>query len=94
MSQALKRTTTNRIHFASAGAIRRRPSPATATLVLPAHLAEALTELCTLTAYTMGFSYTEEMAAACQYIADRSGPAAKLGYLARAAERERLEIID
>jgi hypothetical protein len=91
MSQAIQSNNMKRIHFASAGATRRRPQ--TSTLVLPADLADALNEMCTLTSYTDGFSYTAEMQAVCQYIADRSGPAAKLGYLARGAERERLEII-
>jgi hypothetical protein len=89
MSQASKSTTTNRIQFASAGAVRRRPAPATATLVLPIDLADALAEMCTLTRYTDGFSYTDQMEAVCEYIADRSGPAAKLAYLARGSERER-----
>ncbi len=91
MSQATKSVSTNRIHFASVGATRRRPQ--TATLVLPADLADALAEMCTLTAYSGGFSFTDEMEAVCQYIANRSGPAAKLAYLARGSERERLEIL-
>jgi hypothetical protein len=62
MSQAVKSPTTNRIQFASAGAVRRRPAPATATLVLPAGLAAALEELCMLTAYHPdGFTYTAQM---------------------------------
>jgi hypothetical protein len=48
-------------------------NPATATLVLPAGLAAALEELCTLAAYHPdGFTYTPQMEAACQHIADKS----------------------
>ena len=95
MSQATKSTTTDRLHFASAGAVRRRPerlskgAPATATLVLPAGLADALNEMCTLSAYSDGFTLSEEMEAACQHIADRSSPAAIAACLARASIRER-----
>jgi hypothetical protein len=90
MSQATKSVTTNRIHFASAGAVRRRPAPATATLVLPAGLAAALEELCMLAAYHPdGFTYTPQMEAACQHIADKSSPAVIDACLARASVRER-----
>jgi len=93
MSQAVKSPTTNRIHFASAGAVRRRPAPATATLVLPAGLAAALEELCMLAAYHPdGFTYTPQMEAACQHIADKSSPAAIDACLARASIRERAYI--
>ena len=94
MSQATKSVTTNRIHFASAGAVRRRPATATATLVLPAGLAAALEELCMLAAYHPdGFTYTPQMEAACQHIADKSSPAVIAACLARADIRERAHII-
>jgi hypothetical protein len=48
--------------------------------------------MCTLSAYTMGFSYSPAMERVCKAIADKAGPAAKLGYLARASKREHLEI--
>jgi hypothetical protein len=83
MSQALKALTPNRHNFKSGH------RPQTATLVLPAALADALTEMCTLSAYTDGFTVSEEMEAVCRFIADRSGPAARLAYLVRGAERER-----
>jgi hypothetical protein len=90
MSQATKTAITNRLHFASAGAVPRRPAPATATLVLPAGLAAALEELCMLAAYHPdGFTYTPQMEAACQHIADKSSPAAVDACLARASIRER-----
>jgi hypothetical protein len=90
MSQAAKIATTNRLNFASAGAVRRRSAPATATLALPAGLAAALEELCMLAAYHPdGFTYTPQMEAACQHIADKSSPAAIDACLARANIRER-----
>jgi hypothetical protein len=90
MAQATKSVTTNRIHFASAGAVRRRPAPATATLVLPAGLAAALEELCMLSAYHPdGFTYTPQMEAACRHIAGKSSPDAIAACLARASVRER-----
>jgi hypothetical protein len=89
MSQATKSPTTNRISFSSAGAVRCRPAPATATLVLPADLADALAEMCTLAAYSDGFTYTREMMAVSKAIADRSSPAAIAACLGRADIRER-----
>jgi len=53
---------------------------------------EALEEMCTLSAYTMGFSCSPAMERVCKAIADKAGPAAKLAYLARASKREHLEI--
>ena len=86
MSQAVKSTTTNRIHFASAGAVRQP----TTTLALPADLAEALAEMCALAAYHPdGFTHTREMERACRYIADRSGPAAIASAIARENARDR-----
>src|SRR5260370_4578710 len=88
--------TSNRFTFPSAGAAGPPPSehlpknPATATLVLPAGLAAALEELCMLAAYhPEGFTYTPQMEAACQHIADKSSPAAIDACLARASIRER-----
>jgi hypothetical protein len=93
MSKAANIATTNRIHFASAGAVRRRPAPVITTLALPADLAEALAEMTALVAYhPEGFTYTREMERACRYIADRSGPAAIVACLARADIRERAYI--
>jgi hypothetical protein len=84
MSQALKALTPNRHNFKSAH------RPQTATLVLPAGLAAALEELCMLTAYHPdGFTYTPQMEAACQHIADKSSPAAIAACRARASHRER-----
>jgi len=89
MSQATKSPTTPRLHYASAGAVRQRPTPP-ANLRLPADMADAIAELCTLTTYAAdGFTYTDRMMAACKAIADRSGPAAIAACLARDAERER-----
>lgn len=88
MSQAAKSTTTTRLHFASAGATRRRAPEV--TLMLSADQAETLTELCTLAVYSDGFTYTPEMTAACKAIADRSGPAAIAACVALADIRERL----
>jgi len=48
--------------------------------------------MCTLSAYTMGFSYSPAMERVCKAIADKAGHAARLAYLARASKRERLEI--
>jgi hypothetical protein len=59
--------------------------------VSPAQI-EALEEMCTLSAYTMGFSYSAAHERVCKAIADKAGPAARLTYLARATKRERLEI--
>jgi hypothetical protein len=49
----------------------------------------ALEELCILTTYSDGFTYTPQMEAACQHIADTSSPAAIAACLARASIRER-----
>jgi len=77
MSKAKSRTTTN-------GAPRH--------LTLSPAQIEALEEMCTLSACTMGFSYTPAMERACEAVANKIGPAAKLAYLARASKREHLEI--
>ena len=67
-------------------------SPRRHPLVLSPAQIEALEEMCTLSAYTMGFSYSPAMERVCKAIADKAGPAAKLAYLARASKREHLEI--
>jgi hypothetical protein len=83
MSQALQALTPNRNHFKSSH------RPQTATLVLPADLADALNEMCTLSAYTDDFTLSDDMNVACRYIADRSGSAAIAACLALANTRER-----
>jgi hypothetical protein len=50
--------------------------------------AETLAELCTLTAYSDGFTFTEPMMAICKVIANRSTPAARRVCLVEAAARE------
>jgi hypothetical protein len=82
MSQAVRRTTLNLPRFTPTC----RPP---VTLALSADLADALTELCTLAAYSDGFTYTDDMAAVTKHIADRSSPAAIAACLARASARER-----
>jgi hypothetical protein len=77
MSRTKSRTTTNRV-------------PRHLTLS-PAQI-EALEEMCTLSAYTMGFSYSPAMERVCKAIADKAGPAARLACLARGSKRDRLEI--
>jgi hypothetical protein len=87
MSQATRRTTNLNLQsdFAAIRSGRR-----TSTLVLPTGLAAALEELCMLAAYHPdGFTYTPQMEAACQHIADKSSPAAIDACLARASIRER-----
>jgi hypothetical protein len=89
MAKAKTRTTTNRTP-------RHRLLPGwraceTLTFLSPAQI-EALEEMCTLSAYSMGFTYSPAMARVCKAIADAAGPADKRAYLARAAERERIEI--
>ena len=89
MPQATKSVTTNRLHFASAGAVRRR-QPQPVNPVLSVDQMETLWELCALAAYhPSGFSYTDEMASVTRFIADKSGPAAIAACLARADIRER-----
>jgi hypothetical protein len=58
----------------------------------PAQIA-ALEEMCTLSAYTTGFTFSPAMERVCKTIADKPGPAAKLAYLAHASEREPIELI-
>jgi hypothetical protein len=53
---------------------------------------EALEEMCTLSAYSMGFTYSPAMNRVCKAIADRAGPAARADYFARASKRERVEL--
>jgi hypothetical protein len=53
---------------------------------------EALEELCTLSTYSMGFTYSPAMARVCKAIADKAGPAARADYFARASKRERVEL--
>jgi hypothetical protein len=53
---------------------------------------EALEELCTLSAYSMGFTYSPAMDRVCKAIADKAGPAARADYFARASKRERVEL--
>jgi hypothetical protein len=53
---------------------------------------EALEELCTLSAYSMGFTYSPAMDRVCKAIADNIGPAARADYFARASKRERVEL--
>jgi hypothetical protein len=77
MSKAKSRTTPNR-------------APRHLTLS-PAQI-DALEEMCTLSAYTMGFSYSPAMDRVCKAIADKAGPAARAGYFARANKREPIEI--
>jgi len=95
MAQAVKSPTTNRIHFASAGAVRRRrgefnPRRREFNLALSVEHMDALWELCALAAYhPFGFSYTDEMSEVTKAIADRSSPAAIAACLARADIRER-----
>jgi hypothetical protein len=84
MPQAIKRNTTNLVNFT--------PRPLT-TLTLTASEADALIEMVTLVRYTDGFTYTREMERTCQAIADRNGTAARRAVLARANERERIEVI-
>jgi hypothetical protein len=92
MSQALKRTTTNRLHFASTGAVRQRQAQP-ATLTLSIDQMETLWELCALAAYHQsGFTYTDEMEAVTKFIADKSSPAAIAACLARADIRERAAV--
>ena len=67
-------------------------SPRRHPLTLSPAQIEALEEMCTLSAYTMGFSYSPAMERVCKAIADKAGPVAKLAYLARASKREHLEI--
>jgi hypothetical protein len=89
MAQAVKSPTTNRLHFASAGAVRQRQAQPV-NLALSADQMKTLWELCALAAYhPSGFSYTEEMEAVTRFIADKSGPAAIATCLARADIRER-----
>ena len=71
---------------------RTTPNRAPRHLTLSPAQIEALEEMCTLSAYTMGFSYSPAMERVCKAIADKAGPAAKLAYLARASKREHLEI--
>jgi hypothetical protein len=56
---------------------------------LTADQAEVLWEICTLSAYSDGFTHTEEMAAVCREIADTAGRPAIAMCLARADIRER-----
>jgi hypothetical protein len=70
---------------------KTKKSPRRALTLSPAQI-EALEEMCTLSAYTMGFSYSPAMERVCKAIADKAGPAARAGYFARASKRERLEI--
>jgi hypothetical protein len=81
MSQATKRNTANIVNFKSA--------PRHTNVVVPAHLADELAEMCTLVTYSDGFTFSEEMSAICKAIADRASPAARRACVARAAERER-----
>jgi hypothetical protein len=53
---------------------------------------EALEEMCTLSAYSMGFTYSPAMDRLCKAIADKAGPAARADYFARASKRERVEL--
>ena len=61
------------------------------TFLSPADI-EALEELCTLSAHTMGFSYSPAMERVVKRIADQVGPADRDSYFARASKRERIEI--
>jgi hypothetical protein len=84
MSQVIRRNTTNLVNFTP-----RRLT----TLTLTASEADALIEMATLVRYTGGFTYTREMERACQTIADCYGTAARRAVLARANQRERIEIL-
>jgi hypothetical protein len=83
MAKARKSHSTNVVNF------KRTP----VTLTLSADQAEALREMCTLSAYhPSGFTVTEEMEAVTKLIADRSGAPAIAMCLARADIRERTYI--
>ena len=84
----------------NASKAKKSPAPRLSPLVLTADQAKVLWEICALSAYhPSGFTYTEEMTAVCEFIADRSGPlvgefprAAIAMCLARADIRERAYI--
>jgi len=71
----------------------RTTKPAPRHLTLSPAQIEALEEMCTLIAYTTGFSYPPAMERVCKAIADKAGEGAKLAYLARASKREHLELM-
>jgi hypothetical protein len=53
----------------------------------PAQLA-ALEEMCVLTAFTDGFTWSPAMDRVCKLIADKAGHAAQQAYLAHASKRQ------
>jgi hypothetical protein len=62
-------------------------------LLLTGPQARTLWELCTLATYSDGFTYTPEMEALCEFIADSAGSATDRCFcLTRADERERAAI--
>ena len=87
MSQATNRATTNHSNHKTAAVL---PMP----LTLSGAQARALWEMCTLATYhPSGFTYTSEMEAVCELIADSAGSATDRAFcLTRADERERLVI--
>ena len=89
MSKATNRANTNHSDRKTATVI-----PMPQELVLTGAQAKTLWELCTLATYhPSGFTYTREMEAVCELIADSAGSATDRAFcLARADERERLVI--
>jgi len=69
--------------------VRVHEIPPTRTFTLSTEQADALAEMCTLTAYSGGYLLTPEMVRVSKFIADRfSSIAARRACLARAADEE------
>jgi hypothetical protein len=87
MSQTYQSRTPNHSDHKTAAVL---PMP----LTLSGAQARALWEMCTLATYhPSGFTYTSEMEAVCELIADSAGSATDRAFcLTRADERERLVI--
>jgi hypothetical protein len=71
---------------------RTTPNRSPRHLTLSQAQIEALEEMCVLSAYSMGFTYSPAMDRLCKAIADKAGPAARADYFARASKRERVEL--
>jgi hypothetical protein len=88
MSKATNRANTNHSDRKTATVI-----PMPQELVLTGAQARTLWELSTLATYSDGFTYTPEMEALCEFIADSAGSATDRCFcLTRADERERAAI--
>ncbi len=86
MSQTYQSRTPNHSDCKTAAVL---PMP----LTLTGAQARTLWELCTLATYSDGFTYTREMEAVCELIADSAGSATDRAFcLARADQRERQAI--